>query len=110
MKKNNRILVTLLLLLCINGQMQAQRQTELFTDDWRFYKGDVPGAQSEGFNDVAWRTLELPHDWSIEGPFSQEWASGTGFLPGGIAWYRKTWTNENAASGKKSIYLFRRGI
>ena len=41
------------------------------------------------FKDSAWRRLDLHHDWSIEQPFDQSLASGTGFLPGGIAWYRK---------------------
>ena len=30
----------------------------------------------------------MPHDWSIEQDFSQEHSSGTGYLPGGIGWYR----------------------
>ena len=37
-----------------------------FDRDWRFLKGDAPGAENAAFNDSAWRTLDLPHDWSLE--------------------------------------------
>jgi beta-galactosidase len=37
-----------------------------FDEDWRFFRGDAPGAQAPGFDDGAWRVLDLPHDWSIE--------------------------------------------
>ena len=101
-------LIALLYVFSSSRQSFAQdsRQTELFTEAWKFYKGDEPAAQAEGFDDAAWRTVELPHDWSIEGPFSQEWASGTGFLPAGIGWYRKTWEVGDAASGKKQFIYF----
>ena len=36
-----------------------------------------------------WRIFTLPHDWSIEGQLSPSLASCTGYLPGGIGWYRK---------------------
>jgi beta-galactosidase len=41
------------------------------------------------FDDRNWRKLNVPHDWSSEGPFSPEYASGTGYAPAGIGWYRK---------------------
>ena len=41
------------------------------------------------FDDGNWRKLNVPHDWSIEGPFSTEFGSGNGFVPGGVGWYRK---------------------
>jgi beta-galactosidase len=43
----------------------------------------------QAFNDSGWRQLNVPHDWSIEGPFGAEFGSGNGFAPGGIGWYRK---------------------
>ena len=67
------------------------RQTS-FNDGWKFYKGDVPNAEAPAFNDYDWRGVTLPHDWSIEGPFDPQWASATGFLPGGVGWYRKAFT------------------
>ena len=66
----------------------SSRQTS-FNFDWRFHLGDITGAENPEFNDKNWRTLNVPHDWSIEGEFSSENASGTGYLPGGIGWYRK---------------------
>jgi len=68
------------------------RQTSLFNGGWKFHRGDVPGAHAPAFDDGGWRPVALPHDWSIEGPFDQKWASATGYLPGGVGWYRKTFT------------------
>lgn len=67
------------------------REKELFTDEWRFHLGDVANAQQTNFNDSSWRVLDVPHDWSIEGEFSEEHPAnvGGGALPGGIGWYRK---------------------
>lgn len=42
----------------------------------------------------------LPHDWSVEGPFDQKWASATAFLPAGVGWYRKTFATPGDAAGK----------
>ncbi len=62
-----------------------------FDSDWRFLKADATGAEQSKFRDSAWRKLNLPHDWSIEGPFSEtNLTGGAGaFMPSGIAWYRK---------------------
>jgi len=40
-----------------------------FNENWKFLKGDAPGAEQPAFADSAWRSLNLPHDWAIEGPF-----------------------------------------
>ena len=76
--------------------------TVSFNQDWRFRLGDVAGAQDAGFDDSQWRRLELPHDWSIEGSFSEQNPAGTGggALPGGLGWYRKTFTVPATAKGK----------
>jgi beta-galactosidase len=85
-----------------------------FDSSWLFYRGDAPGAEKPDFGDVSWRTLDLPHDWSIEdlptrpgtagknapgttspiqtGPFDAELSPGkesTGWVVGGTGWYRK---------------------
>jgi len=57
--------------------------------DWRFSKGDRHLAMLPEFDDTGWRRVDVPHDWSSEGPFGPEYASCTGYAPGGIAWYRK---------------------
>lgn len=58
---------------------------------WRFFQGEANGAESTGFKDDSWRKLDVPHDWSIEGPFDKNAATGGagGWLPSGVAWYRK---------------------
>ena len=66
---------------------------------WRFHYGDAADAGFMGYDDRGWRKVTLPHDWAVEHPFDICWASGTGYLPGGTAWYRKhfTLTAEEAA-------------
>ena len=63
-----------------------------FDQQWHFFQGDPPDAEKVTFTDATWRTLDLPHDWSIEGPFDEHApAKGTGaYLPTGIGWYRKS--------------------
>src|SRR5213596_2254846 len=80
----------------------AQRQTQNFDHAWRFHLGDVAGAQETAFDDAAWRALDLPHDWSIEGEFSEQNPAGVGggALPGGVGWYRKTFSVPAADSGR----------
>jgi beta-galactosidase len=77
-------------------------KTVSFNQDWRFNLGDVANAKDVGFDDSQWRQLNLPHDWSIEGEFSENAPSGTGggALPGGLGWYRKTFTIPATAKGK----------
>jgi beta-galactosidase len=64
------------------------RIRESFDFGWKFLKGDSPGAQQPELSDSAWRTVDLPHDWSIEGPYSEQ-EKAQGSLPTGIGWYRK---------------------
>ena len=68
---------------------------------WRFYLGDEPGADFMGFDDSGWREVTLPHDWSVEHPFDKHNSSGTGYLPGGTAWYRKHFELPDCAAGKR---------
>ena len=72
----------------------AQRERAILPFDraWRFHLGDVAGAQEATFDDSGWRGLDVPHDWSIEGQFSDTNPAGAGggALPGGVGWYRKT--------------------
>lgn len=67
------------------------RLCETVDRGWKFLQKDLPGAEAPDFDDSGWRVLDLPHDWSIEGEYSQGNPSGGsgGFLPTGIGWYRK---------------------
>jgi len=69
----------------------AQRIRESFDFGWKFRKGDFPGAEAPDFSESDWRTLDLPHDWSIEGPFDEKAPSSFcgAYLPTGVGWYRK---------------------
>ncbi len=58
------------------------------TENWRFHLGECEGAWYKGFDDSGWRRVTVPHDWSVEAPFSPEYSSGTGYLQGGTGWYR----------------------
>lgn len=75
-----------------------------FTREWKFFLGDTIGAHDPNLNDAGWRVLNLPHDWSIEGEFSEQHPAtpGGGALPGGVGWYRKTFSIEN----KDKDFLF----
>lgn len=59
--------------------------------DWRFLKADAQGGERPEFDDTAWLKVDVPHDWSIEGPFDQNnpTRGAGGFLPGGVGWYRR---------------------
>lgn len=76
--------------------------THSFNRGWRFHLGDVPNGQDPLLNEWRWRNLDLPHDWSIEGQFSEKAPAGTGggALPGGIGWYRNRFTLDAALKGK----------
>lgn len=84
----------------------SPRLIQLFDMGWRFHLGDAAGAWEPGFDDRNWRTLDLPHDWSIELPFDAKLASGTGYLPGGYGWYRKTFQLPAAPAGKRVSIRF----
>lgn len=100
-------LITLLLLVtgCTSPQesITGESRSLDFTADWTFRLGDDAAAARPDYDDSAWRKLNLPHDWAIEGDFSKDNPSGTGggALPGGIGWYRKTFTADKADEGKR---------
>ena len=77
------------------------RKKDDFGFDWKFCKNDAEGAQNVNFDDSKWRVVNVPHDWSIEGPFSDKYASGTGYLPGGIGWYRKSFQLPADVEGRR---------
>jgi len=63
-----------------------------FNNAWSFKLGHHPEARTDSMDVSDWRTLDVPHDWSIEGEFSEEHATEPegGALPAGIGWYRKS--------------------
>ncbi|MBO1330941.1 sugar-binding domain-containing protein [Streptomyces sp. VRA16 Mangrove soil] len=96
----------------------AGRRTVDLAEGWRFAlvsrdgitdpTGAYTGAELPGFDDGKWRTVAIPHDWSIEQTPTTEHntTSGTGFLPGGLGWYRKTFTVPSAYAGRRIAVEF----
>lgn len=82
---------------------------ESFDGSWKFALANTTGddepayadADEPGFDDSAWRVLNLPHDWSIEQPMTPGAGSGTGYFPGGLGWYRKTFTLPRSTADKQ---------
>lgn len=75
-------------------------------DNWRFQRemdSTLAGAQQPGFDDSAWRHINLPHDWSIELDFNPESPSTHegGYLDGGVGWYRKAFTLPSTLENKQ---------
>ncbi len=95
MKTTVKLLLFSLLILvfqqCKTFQTEP-RSVENFGKRWKFHLGDLPGAEKPAFDDASWRTLNVPHDWSIEGEFNEKnpASPGGGAMPGGIGWYRKS--------------------
>ncbi|MDQ6902372.1 MAG: beta galactosidase jelly roll domain-containing protein, partial [Bacteroidota bacterium] len=76
-------------------QVNAQNKSRIsFDKGWKFKLDSITSYNEPGFNDAEWRVLNVPHDWSIEGKFSKDNPAtpGGGALPGGIGWYRKSFT------------------
>jgi beta-galactosidase len=79
-----------------------------FNEGWKFHKGDVAQGQKTTFDDSAWETLTLPHDWSIFNDFNEHSAARAdgGYLDGGIGWYRKTFSIPADYKNKKVFVEF----
>ncbi len=117
MKRSYSLLFGLLFICFIAQSQESPRSRESFNEGWKFIKffnaqNDNTTSDREpadlhlpAVNDGNWRTLDLPHDWAIEGPFSDTLENNTGLLPWkGIGWYRKHFTLENSDKGKR-IYI-----
>src|SRR6188768_420480 len=107
------ILIFLLIFVSVginaNGKTsETARITTTFDADWRFLKGNAESAEKTDFDDSAWRRLNVPHDWSIEGPFDEKNPTGGagGFLPSGVSWYRKHFTVGEKDKAKRVFIEF----
>jgi len=107
-----KIFITILALIACQAiyarQTPASRYHLLMDRNWKFFLGNDSTASAVNYNDNAWRTLDLPHDWSIEGQFSKDapTGGGGGYLPTGIGWYRKQFVLPKAARGKQVSIQF----
>jgi len=110
----HRVAAILLLACASAGSLQAQptpespRQRLSMDYGWTFTRGDVPDAERPEFDDSGWRRLDLPHDWSIEGPYDSAAATTGrgGYLPTGIGWYRRSFTMPDGPSDLRASIEF----
>jgi beta-galactosidase len=114
------MLFLIVVTICSTESLLAQdspRSRESFNQGWKFVKyfnasGEAATTDKEpenlqlpSVNDNNWRSLDLPHDWAIEGPFSDTLENNTGLLPWkGIGWYRKHFTIGESEKDKR-IYI-----
>ena len=73
----------------------------LFDADWQFSQ-----------DSTTWRTVNLPHDWSIEGDFDKDAPAGHdgAYLPTGKGWYRKQFKVESLEFREKKLRLYFEGV
>lgn len=83
----------------LNSYGGDKRSTD-FNKNWKFNLGEVNGAQKLMFDDSSWKTVDVPHDYSIEQEYTTGGEGESGYLPGGIGWYRKTFTLDPTLSNK----------
>ncbi|MDR3706820.1 MAG: glycoside hydrolase family 2 TIM barrel-domain containing protein [Capsulimonadaceae bacterium] len=76
-----------------------------FEDEWRFFLGDDSRAARPEYDDSAWRIVDLPHDWSVEGEFDASHTGATASLPTGVGWYRKSFTALASADKKHYVHF-----
>jgi beta-galactosidase len=101
----------LLLLPALMMALLAKSQEKdrlLFNDGWKFILDSLHSNEQIDLDEASWRSVTLPHDWSIEGKFDRNNPAGIGggALPGGIGWYRKTFTEPISAKGKNVFIDF----
>lgn len=78
----------------------SNRQDQLINDKWKFIKQDVASAQTVGFNDTTWASIDLPHTWNnIDGQTSGKYYRGVG-------WYRRDLTVDASLQGQKIFIQF----
>ncbi|SDX18511.1 Glycosyl hydrolases family 2 [Lutibacter oricola] len=97
----------LFLTSCSNSKNEIPRIVEDFNDNWKFNLGVEKDAFQTKFDDSSWRELNVPHDWSIETGYTQEnSAASTGFVEGGIGWYRKSFELSADDKSKEICIMF----
>ena len=86
----------------------SQARQQLFDSDWQFHLGELNIENVASVEDSQWRSVDLPHDWSIEGELKKSHPMGNdgGYFPAGFGWYRKTFDVPQEWDRKRvSIYF-----
>src|SRR5450631_559885 len=105
-KEIQGLLFCLFVISIVSAQNMNPRKVIPLDSGWRFWLGDDPDARQPGFDDSRWRSIELPHDWTIESPVNPppDGESNGGYFSHGIAWYRKSFVFSDTA--KKVVLAF----
>ncbi len=105
-KNTRRLLLAVAAILA--GMTSQARDRQCFDKNWRFVLGDSVQMSKVDYDDSRWRQLDVPHDWAIEGDFyvGNPSGAGGGALPGGIGWYRKTFTLGDCETPMKDTKFF----
>lgn len=109
MRKKINILTLLLIAALLPANLMADPmfgKKELLIDNWEFV---LDGAEALPGESAKWVKIDLPHDWSVKGQLSPGLASCTGYLPGGIGWYKKNLKIADDLKGKK-VYIYFEGV
>lgn len=85
----------------INNFSDSSVRRHLFNSNWKFNLGDARGAEAKIFDDAKWDLISVPHDYSIIQAYDKSLEAESGYLPGGIGWYRKYFTLGSDMEGKK---------
>ncbi|MFD1316376.1 glycoside hydrolase family 2 TIM barrel-domain containing protein [Namhaeicola litoreus] len=99
-------------LFCFNCKTQTNQETQnqktLFNDNWQFYLQENEEVSLGELPEAKWKSLHLPHDWSIEGKISKDNPSGHfgGYFPGGLGWYKKSFEFSKAWKNKMVSIIF----
>ena len=95
------LLIMMLMNCCQHPSENVTDRRISFDGQWKFHYGDLSDASETIWDDSQWRTLDLPHDWSVEMPFSREFGtSASGQTVGGTGWYRKSFQIQSGDDGK----------
>jgi beta-galactosidase/beta-glucuronidase len=80
-----------------------------YLEDWKFRLDSEGEPWRRDFDDSGWEEVIVPHDWAVSFPFSPNYSSGTGYLPGGSGWYRTVFPGAPVKKGRR-VYLHFDGV
>ncbi|MGL5273527.1 MAG: sugar-binding domain-containing protein, partial [Phocaeicola sp.] len=107
-----QLLLTLFVMLGATSNLWAQLsfgEAQKINEQWKFTLQNPENAHQQRLNDKNWQSVTLPHDWSVKGQLSPTLASCTGYLPGGIGWYRKRLEVPEERNGQK-VFIYFEGV
>jgi len=98
----------LLLVICVAVLSGCSAESPELTGVWKFSLSDAPLASESDFDDSDWETVDVPHDWSILGPYDKKNPSGGqgGYLPTGVGWYRKNFEIKSVDPDNQYLIMF----